>query len=277
MAKLIFDNFSDIYAFRAAITSRPNNGKCGNDSRNAEADFAGMPYEQALDCLVKGLPEQNERFKDVLRKFSAQTARTNKNRPINYYNGYAPNVPAAIIGLPKSMRKVQKTPQKTKVVTLIYSMGALGSVPAEDITESGITALKLVIALEKSGYRVNLFACPSMAKAGGEIAACVIKLKDAKQPLDIGKISFTMGNVSMFRRLGFAWRETVPGLMSGEWRCGYGSTIYDHETALENLQKMGMKTQNTYYFNVADCRRAKFDYLRVAKSIGLKELGTAGK
>ncbi len=267
--KLRYDVFPDVYAFREAITTRPTNGKFEGASQTADEDFAGMAYDKALTALTAGIPADVERMKRDVATFTAKTAPANKHRPINYYNGHSPNVPAAIMGLPKSMRKTIRTPQKTKIVTLIYSMGGLGSVSAEDLTESAITAVKLAAYLEVNGYRVNLYSCPSMAKEGSEVTACVIKLKDSKQPFDIGKLSFSMGNVAMFRRLGWRWRETQPDVTGNGWYYSYGATIYEHRESKEILQKMGVMTDSAYYFNIQDCGKVRYDPVKLAAHLGI--------
>lgn len=268
--KLAFDVFPDVYAFREAVTNRPFNGLFQNEAatRN-EPDFMGMAYEKALTALTDGVPADVERMKRETARFTAKTAPANRRKTINYYNGYAPNVPAALMGLPKSMRKHVNRPAQSKVVTLIYSMGGLGNVKAETLTACACTAVKLAAYLEINGYRVNLYSCPSMAEVDGEAAACVIKLKDSRQPFDIGKISFSMGNVAMFRRLGWRWRETCTGLSSKDWYWGYGRTIYEHEKATELLQKMGVMTQNAYYFNIKDCKAAGQDAEKLAARLGI--------
>lgn len=269
MGEYILENFPDIYAFRRALSNRPLTGGCGNNNNAARNDpgFYGMSYFEALDCLSVGLPSQDMEFVQEMKKFSATTSKGHRTRTINHYDGYAPNVPAAIIGLPKSMKKRKKTPVNAKIVTIIYSMGARGDVAQQTITKAGLTALQLVYSLENSGYRVNLYACVTMAECNREIAACVVKLKDAKQPLNVAKVSFSVGHCSMFRRLGFRWRESHPGC-SG-WPT-IGATIYDHGKALETLQKMGIPTNNAYYLNVKDCEKSGFDPIRLAESIGIK-------
>jgi len=57
MDNFIYDNFSDVYAFRAAIQTRPDNGKAKHASREGDRDFAGMPYDKAVEALTDGLPE----------------------------------------------------------------------------------------------------------------------------------------------------------------------------------------------------------------------------
>ena len=266
--KVRFDVYPDVYAFRESITTRRNTGKLSNESQTAGSDWAGMPYEQAVKALTEGVPADVERMKKDVAEFTAKTLPATKHRPKNHYYGRSPNVPAAIIGLPKSMRYTERVPQKSKIVTLIYSMGALSDVSAEDLTNAACAAVKLAAYLEVNGYRVNLYSCPSMAEHSGEVAACIIKLKDSKQPLDIAKLSFSMGNVAMFRRLGFRWRETCPTI-TGYWGSMYGATIYEHGKALKVLQEMGISTENTHYFNMKDCKRAGFDAVKLAANLGI--------
>lgn len=268
--KLVFDNFSDVFAFRAAITSRPDNRPSENKSKTGDADFAGMPYEQAQRALTDGLPEAADKLKRELTRFKAdKSGIVTQRRPINYYNGHAPNVPAAIIGLPKSMRKVTKTPTKTKTVTLFYNSSANCNISAETLEKCGAAVLQLVYWLELNGYRVKLILNPYLAEHTRETACCNILLKDFRQPLDILKLSFSLTSVSMFRRLGFRWIETAP-TAKDNWRCGYGHQIRDKREALETIGRSGQNVDNAYFIMVDDCTAAEFDALRLATNLGIK-------
>ena len=270
MKNLIFDNFSDVFAFRAAIQSRPDNGKASNDSRTCSRDFAGMPLDKAYQAMTDGLPEVAERLKRDLTKFKAQVSgNIPQRRPINYYNGHSPNVPAAIIGLPKSMRKVVKTPSKIKTVTLFYNSSANCNVKASTLEKSGSAVLQLAYWLELNGYRVKFVLTPYLADNDGEKAVCNILLKDFRQPLDILKLSFSITSVSMFRRLGFRWIETVPGLETS-WAWGYGRQVGDKSECLELLRKTGQNTDNAYFIMVKDCENADFDAIKLADRLGIK-------
>ena len=244
---LVYDNFSDVYAFRSAIQTRPDNGKARNSSRDGDRDFAGMPLDDAFKALTDGLPKVADSLKRELNRFKAVVSgQLTQRRPINYYNGHSPNVPAAIIGLPKSMRKVTKTPSKVKTVTLFFNSSANCNVEASTLESAGKAVLQLTYWLELNGYRVKFVVTPYLAKEGDERAVCNILLKDFRQPLDILKLSFSITSVSMFRRLGFRWLETVPGLQNS-WAWGYGQQITNKRDALETLQKTGQNTENAYF------------------------------
>lgn len=270
MGKLVFDNFSDVYAFRHAIQTRPDNGRASDKSRSNGESFSGMPLDKAYAALTDGLPVAADKLKRELNRFKAQTSgQITQRRPINYYNGHAPNVPAAIIGLPKSMRKVTKTPSKVKTVTIFYNSSANCDTTAATLEKSGSAVLQLAYWLELNGYRVKFVLTPYLASEGDEIAVCNVLLKDFRQPLDILKLSFSITSVSMFRRLGFRWLETVPNLKNN-WSWGYGSQITDREKALKKLAETGQNTENAYFIMVSDCRKANFDAIKLAENLGIK-------
>ncbi len=271
---LVYDSFNDVYAFKTAIQNRPDNGKASDHSRTNSDDFSGMPYDTALTALTDGLPDVSNNLKRELNRFKAVVSgQITQRRPINYYNGHSPNVPAAIIGLPKSMRKVTKQPSKVKTVTIYYNACANCGHKADTLNKSGATVLQLVYWLELNGYRAKVILLPFLAREGDEHALCKILLKEYKQPLDILKLSFSITSVSMFRRLGFRWIETVPGLQRSGWAFGYGQPLdndYTNEKILELLQKTGENTENAYYMSVRDCKKAKFDAVELAKQLGIK-------
>ena len=270
MENLVFDNFSDVFAFRHAIQTRPDTGKAAHDSRSGSEDFAGMPLEDAYRALTDGVPEVADNLKRELNRFKAViSGNLTQRRPINYYNGHAPNVPAAIIGLPKSMRKVTKTPSKTKTVTLFYNSTANCGTSKDTLEKSGACVLQLTYWLELNGYRVKFVLSPFLAKKDNDRAVCNILLKEYKQPLDILKLSFAITSVSMFRRLGFRWIETVPGLKES-WAWGYGQSITEKRVALELLKKTGQNTENAYFIMIPDCKAANFDAVKLAENLGIK-------
>ena len=272
--KIFADSFRDVFAFRDAINTRKDNGTCRDSSKTGSRDFAGMPYDEAVQRVTDGLPEVADSLKRELTKFAAaKTGNINQRRPVNYYNGHSPNVPAAIIGLPKSMRKVVKTPSKVKTIRIFYQVSVNCDINSDDINKAGAAVLQLVYWLEIQGYRVELVIVNYCASDGGKNrAVCTICLKEFKQPLDILKLSFSLGSVSMYRRLGFRWLETVPGLR-GDWARGYGSQIGNKTEALKLLNAAGNNTDNSYFINYNDCKNADFDAVKLGKQQISSDLG----
>lgn len=274
MAKmnLIYDNFADVYALREAIQTRPDNGTAGHSAKSNSEDFAGMPLEKAYEALTDGIPEVVERLKRELVRFNVKNANAiNQRRPINYYNGHSPNVPAAIMGLPKSMRKNVRTPSKVKTISLYFDPCIPCSIDASALEKSGFAVFQLVYWLEKCGYRVKLTVVPvntgDNKDKHTEYGCCTVLLKDYRQPLDMLKLSFSLTSISMWRRLGFKWIETAPGMKSNWY--AYGRLI-DKETRLNCLKEAGHDLTNAFYINHYDCREVDYNAVELAKKLGIE-------
>lgn len=270
MAKaFVYEQFDNVYKFMDTIQNRTENGKFYPAAKlTKEPEWYGTPnWETALDQFSNGLPEVAERLHHSLANFKANTAFTSRVKPRNYYYGYAPNVPAAIIGLPKSMRQMNRQPQKIKTVTLISNGCVLYDITARELTKHGETVLNLVYALEKSGYRVQLELLISATdcESRGDFF-CSIILKEYKQALDIMKLSFPLTSPSMFRRFGFRWKETVPGVNG--YRGNMGQS-YDSNGIRKVFTSNCISFTNKYIISHADSKRSGYDALKLAKSLDL--------
>lgn len=275
--RICCERFKTLHDFVRAIETRPDNGHARTSSLNGSEHFAGMPLADAYISAQTGLPDVANRVKRELVKFSASCAGTiTKRRPTNYYSGYAPNVPAAIIGLPKSMRKIVKEQRKVKTISIYFNTTEAHQVTAGDLEKAGMCVLKLLYMAEISGYRVELNVVNWLAstdKKGaryiGEKAVCIVHLKQYGQPLDILKTSFPIASISMFRRLGFKWLETMPSITDDKWSDGYGYPIREREAALSTLKEAGIDLKNSYYIRFEDCESAGFDPQALAAKLDI--------
>jgi hypothetical protein len=266
-----YETFPDIYKFMRSIDSRPNNGKFGTSATKLD-DGDGWrgtrTYEDAVSQFENGLPETAERMKKSLGAFKAQSnIVTAKARPRNHYYGYTPNVPAAIIGLPKSMRRVERIPQKTKTIGLLWDCCECCGVSAETLRKSGEAVLQLVYVLEMRGYRVRLDCAPFTGNSSNRDFLVIINLKQYGQNMDILKLSFPVTSPAMFRRFGFKWAEGVPDVKGGEV---YGYGVHLSKAQINAiLEKRGYDTKAAYTISVNDCKSADFDPLTMAQNLGI--------
>lgn len=265
----VYENYDNIYRFMDVIKSRPNTRQAGDSAkRSPDERWYGMSYENALQAFENGLPEKADAMKkEVAKLFLESNVTVNRARPRNYYHGYTPNIPAAIIGLPKSMRQIQKTPQKVKAVTLFYDGTMNGGTSPDELEKAGFCILKLVYLLEKSGCRVRLDYSPFAGRSGNENAICALTLKDWRQPLDLLKLSFPLSSAAMFRRFGFLWIETVPGIHN------WGSTKGSHLSKTDLIQRLretGRSIDNVYVIDVPACENADFNPAELAKNLEIK-------
>lgn len=270
MKKLVFEKYNNVYTFMQTIQDRPENNvlRGRSESVKGDKDFCGgFSWDEAVKAFENGLPEVVTEVKQAINKINAHcNISTTRARPRNYYYGHAPNVPAAIIGLPKAMKQVQRIPQKVKALSLYYDCTMNAGTKASVLRAAGITVIKLVHLLELYGYRVELNLLLFTGGVGTENALCKIQLKDWKQPLDLLKLSFPVTSPAMFRRFGFKWLETVPDLTSGDFKHGYGSHI-DKDEAKAELRRTGIKIDNAYFITVSDCKEADYNPFAVAQKL----------
>ena len=269
--KLVYEQFPTVNEFMRTVLSRPQNHMAGDDNAGKECDddFAGgLNWEQALDALEKGLPDVCDRLKADLSKFKATGAMDigSRTQPRNHYYGSKPNVAAAIQGRPKSMRQRQREPIKVKTVRVIYDCCANCDTKASTLQKSGVAVLCLVYALEKAGYRVQFDLLPMAVERDGAWAIAAVNLKEYRQPLDLLKLSFPITSPAFFRRFGFTWIETVPGLPHVFW--GHGSVL-GRDAFLKATENTKVMRGNSHLIRIEDCKNANFDVKRLAANLGI--------
>ena len=266
--KLYYETFPDIYKFMYKIQARENNGKFGTDSHDTGEWYGTDTWETAIDQFTNGIPEVAEKLKAALTAFTANAnIVTTKRTPQKYYYGYAPNIPAAIIGLPKAMHRIERQPQKTKTIGLLWNSCQNCGTSADTLRQSGETVLQLVYLLERKGYRVQLDSIPFSGRHSERDFVAIINLKQYSQHMDIMKLTFPVTSPAMFRRFGFNWAEGIPGV-TGERVSGYGRHIQKPDL-LPILEKQGYNIKSTYCIDVNDCEEAEFDPVKVAENLGI--------
>jgi hypothetical protein len=70
----------------------------------------------------------------------------------------------------------------------------------------------------------------------------------------------------MFRRLGFKWRETVPGMTDTGWSGGYGSTMKTDEI----VEMEGLFHKNEHFLNLPIVEACNHDVDKIIEHLNLK-------
>lgn len=223
-------------------------------SESYDAEFTGTgSYQEACDMMLQGDRANAEKIKAAILKNVRQAAVSGtKTRQISAVCGGTVNVPATLIGLPKSMKRVQKIKLSSgsKVISICYNNSASADVTAGEKIEVSAALVSAVAALEKKGYRVNLYTgCAAYLKARGDVEyiANFVKVKDSGQYMDFLKLAYPLINPSFQRRHSFRFRETVPGPKGGWW-CGYGYTVTDAKTTEKLAREAGLNLQKIVTF-----------------------------
>ena len=156
-------------------------------------------FENALKRPVNEFFQgnQNSYNKDKELKKYETFLQVKKNKIIKNIAGYAPCVPNAIRGVPKSMYAIKKvdSKKKNKTVHLVINNTNTHQVSNEDLLKTGMVFLKLAILLEKNDIRTRIDIVPKMSKKDDSIYGCSVKIKDYNQSFNLSKnILFTWEN-----------------------------------------------------------------------------------
>ena len=225
--KIIRENFNSIQEMLKILNERKNNNVMRNcfssQKKNNPSWYMTEYYEEAEELITNGYTEILDEIKAGI-KFDA--SENSKIIPENNVFGYIPNVPSAMMNLPKSMIYSKRIPRKINTIDLIYCPCALGGVSGDKYVKNGIKVLNVINSLEKNNIRICL-------KVGNEMTLATVTLKNFKEKLNLQKICFPIAHPSMQRRFGFKWLETTPELTDHWWASAYGRTTTNYPETKE--------------------------------------------
>lgn len=271
------EHFDSIAELLAILGERPNNEAMRGErsSQTSDREFTDTKnYEEAIELITKGWDKPLEEIKSSTTKNIKTNVTRQKALPSTGIVGYVPCVPNALLGVPNSMIKTDRTPSKVKAITLTYGISVNCGWSAKEITKCGITALNIVNDLELEGYRVGLnieFMC-AKSSSDKELSIATVKIKDWRQPMDIKKMAFPLVHPSMFRRFGFKWLETCPQVTDRSYSSGYGRPLSNdsYESQLKIYNENGVLGANEYLITCAMCKDESYDKQRIMNRAGIK-------
>ena len=196
------------------------------DSRNADK------VRKNIEQITAGLKGKNKSFKGAKTlSYSLKSSAV----------GFLPIVPKYLAGEPENMLTLQKVQkQTTKVLNIYIYIGTECRTKAEKLNLCLCRILCAVFALEKEGFRVNIFSYLTVSCNGG-VLGYTVKIKDSGQKIDLLKIAYSLCHPSSLRRHGFAVLERLNGSkLHVKLDSGYG-LVEKFEEAKETLKTPGLK------------------------------------
>lgn len=187
---------------------------CGSESFTSVKS-----YDEALELMKNGYQPTVEQLSGALKVNANGIEKRIKFE--NNIHGFAPIVPLALKGVPNSMMNMTMKPIKCKVIDVYYDMTINCGVSTETIIENGQKILGAIIALEKQGYRFNLYAVQTYCRDRDTDMLCV-KVKSSDKPLDLKRMSFPLTHPAFFRVIGFDWYSKCP---TAKYKSGYGHAV----------------------------------------------------
>lgn len=274
--KFVIERFNGVNEFVKTISSRKPNavwaGK-GLDSNTGSKNFTmTKDYAESVEIMAKGYAEGLAEMKAIKRVKVRAASNTDKRIPQVSVVGYAPHVPNAIAGIPQSMIGARSITMKSKVISIIYSIGGSASVDAGAFVKAGRNLLDVVTMLELQGYRVGVdIMCEFCENA--QTGFLFVKVKEQRQPLNPLKLAYMLIHPSFFRRQCFRWLETCPDITEKSLYYGYGCALYtkckkDMGNVREYLKKNGLLPDNVFFTNMYEARYNTAEEL--VKLMGIK-------
>lgn len=185
--------------------------------------FEGVKnYNEALELMKNGYQPTVDKLCGELKVKSKGGDKRIKFE--NNVHGFAPIVPLALKGVPTSMVNTTIKKMKYRVIDVYYDMTVNCGTKNTEIIANGQKVLGAIIALEKQGYKFNLYNVQTYYRGGSADVLCV-KVKSSDKPLDLKRMSFPLTHPAFFRVIGFDWYSKCP---VAKFRSGYGHALaYD--------------------------------------------------
>ena len=215
---LVTEKFDDIYEFIDTLESRPilpdffqenndpmsassNHPETTTRKRGARKKFGTNSYAESIAIFKAGY-KQGVRDIEAAGKIKANGGNSIVPRPSVV--GFAPHVPNAIMGHPLSMIRADRKSKPVKELNIYY--GVLSGWHATDKAkvEAARQLLDAINEIEKQGIRVSLHVLYAPVTDDANGCCATIKIKDAKQPLNLLKVSYPLVHSSFHRRQ--CWR-----------------------------------------------------------------------
>ena len=223
------EDFGSIYSLLNTINNRENNSFMRNEDSSQEhgnEEWSGTSsYEEAQSLLIHGYEDPIKSIKSNLAKNKKLTSKIYNSipKPIvqNRVVGFVPNVPNALKGLPESMITLEKFHKKRKTISIIYATGGSCGVESDVLASAGAALVSAINLIELSGVQTELSISFMPTKETKQIIFPTVKIKSYGERFNLQKICFPMIHPAMFRRIGFKYLETCPGMVEN-FSHGYG-------------------------------------------------------
>ncbi len=250
----VFDYLSEIIETNRKRKKRHNDDTMNIRSLNKSWDGV-RTYEEAENLAINGWREMenDDRLKNI---FNLQTGEEDKL--ISFKNdvvGYVPIVPLVLQGIPNCMSNVQKKRVKSRIIHIVYNISITCDRSSDDIMKAGLELFKVIMALERQGYRIRLTAMQEFTDYNGS-DMFFLNLKSEYKPLHISSMMFPLIHPAMFRVIGFCWYERSPVT---SYKSGYGTSYenrFSNASLIKGLKNI-FKTNNLIYLSFRDIEKLK--------------------
>jgi hypothetical protein len=240
---------------------------------NREEPWSGVgTFEEADNLLQFGC-------KDIEKKLAKAIIQGDKCKPKKIelsVQGFAPCVPNALKGVPKTMYTIKRIPEKVRT-RKIYLANTSGScVSSEDLLKSGTVMLNVCNELERNGVRTEIYVIPKISwcskRSHKQWIGCSVKVKGFRDNFNFTKLSYAIAHTGMFRRHGFKFMETVQAdaKLKAKFTENYGYSMANHHKELkETLKEKNIIGLNDLVISYSFVKGNDYDLDKVLRALKL--------
>lgn len=203
-------------------------------------DFAGKPYNQAVEDLIGPLDPGYQEFLKLQSDLNTKKGSIHKYKTVRTVAGGHLNVPAYSAGSPLCYETEERI-TKPKFARIHVALSYYWGTTKKQVLNRAIIITNILKALEKAGYSVDLNTF-ELSQEYNELAYIVVQIKKHGGRLDMQGLYKTLCHVEFLRRILFRILESLD-LRNG-WGSGYGSTCSEEFT--RNALHMG---KNDIFFD----------------------------
>lgn len=250
----------------ARFIERNRNASAWQDSfRETGGSFYGTnTLDECLQIAQTGWKEGAEKADRIRGLISARIPRS--PRFVKYgIAGSTPNVPRAVAGNLFNMKASDLAKSRRRpVLTIVSNMAVNCNVDTESISNHACVVAALIDQIEESGFACEVMAIATTSSSwggGGLRVVTACRVKQSSQPVDLPRLSFSLGHAAFYRRLVFGDWGLEPKC-SGLGQCLGSSCPVGDEKELNSKQVYVIPcSTNKLFKKEEDAMKQGLDYL----------------
>ena len=242
-----FKGLQDLYEFLKkdpAINTDVFNARRLSSTEN-DYDFAGRPYNEAVELLIKDTDPGYQEYLKVQRQIKGRSTHVHKYKDVKNIAGGALDIVSYVTMQPEIYR-TSRLIEKPKFITLDIQIAYHGGTSKDEVFNKAVIVTNLIHALERKGYNVNVNSFETSYE-GREIVKSVFKIKRPGQRTNYQALYKTLVDVEFLRRICFRLNE-VSAVQDEDWSYSYGHTM--DEEMIRALLKL--KKDDIYFGQPSD-------------------------
>lgn len=245
---LYLARFNGLYDLYEYVKSNPKlNRKVFRElsSENGSSSFAGKPYKEAVEDLIRDYDPGYEDFLELQKDLNnSKEIAIHKYKTVRTLAGGHLNIPAYSAGSPLCYESEQRI-FKPRFIRIHIALGYVGDTTKSQVLNRAIIITNILKSLETAGYNIDLDTF-SLSEEEDEIIHTVVKLKNYGERLNMIALYKSLCHVEFFRRVIFRVRETID--VKKCWGSGYGRTCTENV-----VRKVLNFDNNDIFFDQPNC------------------------